>query len=49
MAASLNRPTRIEDNDLVTVPNRGQPMSHDEAATSSSPEALVDLGFHEGV
>jgi hypothetical protein len=39
----------VEDHDLVGVPDGGEPVGHDEAAASSRPEALVDLGFDEGI
>jgi hypothetical protein len=49
VAASLDRLTMVEDQDLVTVPDGGEPVRHDQAAASSGPEALVDLGFDERV
>ena len=49
MAAALDRSTRVEDHDLVAVPDGGQPMGHDQTAASSGPETLVDLGFDEGI
>src|SRR6185437_1174371 len=49
MGPPLGHPAGVHDDDLVRVPDGGQPVGHDEAGAAAGPDVPVDLLLHHRV